>query len=133
MRRIMKLKNLLMAMTMCLVVAFVTSCGADNTPAGVTKQIIKYTSNGDYDSYVKLMNMSDEERQKAAEQMKKASASSGERDAVKDCEIVDEEIDEEAGIAHVRYKLTYKSGNEQDGEMTFEKVDGKWLMSERGR
>lgn len=131
----MKLKNLLMTMAMCLAVVFLTSCGVDNTPAGVTKQIIKYTTNGDYDSYVKLMNMSDEERQKAAEQMKKTSPSSAQREAfkVKDCEIIEEEIDEESGIAYVTYKLIYESGEEEEGRMVFDKVDGKWLMSVGGK
>ena len=130
MKTMKNLKSLLTTLAICLMAAFITSCGESNTPTGVTKQILNCAMEKDFEGYVKLMNIPDNERQQTVDMMKKASETKkGDQDSFTDYEIISEEIDEASGIAHVRYKLIYDNGKEEEGKMAFEKVDGKWMMS----
>lgn len=126
------MKKVLFAIVACLIAAFmITSCGGSNTPRDVAEKAMKCVKNKDYDGLVKMVNVSDEEKESMAAMMKtKVGQNADESKDIKSYEFVDEQIDEEAGTAIVKFKVVSKDDSERTETMKLERNgDGQWLLS----
>ena len=125
------MKKVLVTMMMCLfTMALVRGCSSSNTPKGVAEKAAKCLKNKDYKGVVKLVDIPDSEKDAFAAMIgEKLDKNLDKKDGISSYEILDEEIDEEAGTAVVQVKYTYGNGEEENETMKLVKKDGDWKLS----
>jgi len=130
-------KNIIQLFAIVLALCL-ASCGHSNTPSALAEKAVDYLQNGDYEAYADLYyfpeNANPEEVKKEKELIvnllsEKFGKTKEKNGGIKSCEIVSEEVNEEAGTAEVSMKVTYGDGSTDDSSLPMKKdADGNWKL-----
>jgi len=119
----------------------VVSCvGTPNSPAAIEKSIYSQLQSGNYEKGMKIYfdNLKKDTKEvdpKEAENAismftDKAKESIEKKGGIKNFKIIAENIDKSGETASVLSRITYGNGEESDNTTQYEKVDGKWEISD---
>ena len=114
-----------------------SACGGGNTPTKVAEQAVKCMQDKDYEGFVDLMYVENEEGRDIEGEKKmvagmlqaKAESSLNEKQGIQSYEVTSEEISEDGETAKVGMKVVYANGEEDDETMKLRKdADGNWKL-----
>ena len=114
-----------------MMAVLITSCGNANTPEAVAAKAVECMQKKDFKGLVDLTTLSDQEKEGMTQLLEeKGGKKLDEQGGIKSFEIVDQQIDEEAGTANVKVKYVYGNGSEDTDNMQLQKdADGQWKLS----
>ena len=102
-----------------------SACSTASGPEAVAQKAVSALKKGDYKAYAATFNLSESDQQSLASMAEqKLSSLLEENGGIKSYKITDSEVNGDE--ATVTVHLTYQNGDEDDMEMSFVKVDGKW-------
>jgi len=131
------MKKLLLASLVLIIACVMTGCGAlGNGPKATVEKYAAAIIQGDYRAALDLVYFkgTPEEAEKTREQFaslceEKTKKGLKDSDTMTKCEILDEQVDKENGVATVTAKLTYADGHEKTDDIKLVKGDdGNWLI-----
>lgn len=130
------MKNVLRTLLLAFVVGLVSCVEDPNSPKAIVKKSFECVEKEDYRGYVDLLyktaEISDEEKEKYVkfiEEMSKLAKEDGQSANISR-KILSEEIDEEAGTAKVKVRVTQPNGEEHEVFMDLKKdKNGNWKLS----
>ena len=131
------MKKMCVAAAMAAMLMFSACGGGGNTPTKVAEQAAKCMQDKDYEGFVDLMYVENEEGKDLESEKKmvagmlqaKAESSLNEKQGIQSYEVTSEEISEDGETAKVGMKLVYANGEEDDETMKLRKdADGNWKL-----
>ena len=114
-----------------------SACGGGNTPTKVAEQAVKCMQDKDYEGFVDLMYVENEEGRDIEGEKKmvagmlqtKAESALGEKQGIQSYEVTSEEISEDGETAKVGMKVVYANGEEDDETLKLRKdADENWRI-----
>lgn len=111
----------------------ITACGGPKTPSEVAVKSLKLVVDGDFDDFLKLTNLTDEEKKEfledyssdAKENIEMMKSETGGVDSIV---ALEENIDDEGTSCSVEIKITLKNGTEFTNKVKLIKVDDRWCL-----
>ena len=131
------MKKMCVAAAMAAMLMFSACGGGGNTPTKVAEQAAKCMQDNDYEGFVDLMYVENEEGKDLESEKKmvagmlqaKAESSLNEKQGIQSYEVTSEEISEDGETAKVGMKVVYANGEEDDETMKLRKdADGNWKL-----
>lgn len=125
------MKKILFIVVVCLVMVLaLSSCGGASTPRETAEKAMKCRMNNDYEGFLRLTGMSEQEIKNNQEELKRLAAmQAGQEDCIKSYEIIEEKIDEEKGRASFIINVSYEKRGDNREIIKLEKSqDGQWLV-----
>jgi hypothetical protein len=128
------MKKILVAFVIGCMAMVMTSC-SDNSPKGVAIQAVKCMQQKDFKGYVDLLNLpdaTDEQKTTYVAMLQEKASKKPEAFDIKNFEVVDEQVDEEAGTARITIKMVDGEGKEQNNPIDLVKNDkGEWKIKNK--
>ena len=125
------MKKILVMFVMACLTVVMAGCSS-NTPRGVVEQGMKCLMKKDFKGYIDLMDIPEDMpvgREVLEEVLEKELAKDMDDSDIKSYEIIDEEVDEEAGKAKVTMKTVYGNGKEEEEHIDLVKnYKGEWKV-----
>ena len=126
------MKKILVMFVMACLTVVMAGCSSSNTPKGVAEQAVKCLMKKDFKGYFDLYEFPEgKEDIKAGytQMLEEKAAKQPEAFDLKSYEIVDEQVDEEAGKAKVTVKFVNNKGEEKEQHFDLLKNDkGEWKI-----
>ena len=126
------MKKILVMFVMACLAVVMAGCSSSNTPKGVTEQAVKCFMKKDFKGYFDLYEFPEgKEDIKAGytQMLEEKAAKQPEAFDLKSYEIVNEQVDEEAGKAKVTVKFVNNKGEEKEQHFDLLKNDkGEWKI-----
>ena len=128
------MKKILVALVIGCMAMVMASC-SDNSPKGVALQAVKCMQKKDFKGYVDLIDLgdaTDEQKTSYVAMLQEKAAKKPEAFDIESFEVVDEQVDEEAGTAHITVKLVDSKGEEKNNPIDLVKTDkGDWKIKNK--
>ena len=126
------MKKILVMFVMACLTVVMAGCSSSNTPRGVVEQAVKCFMKKDFKGYIDLMDIPEDmlvDREGLEMVLEKELAKDPDDSDIKSYEIIDEEVDEEAGTAKVTVKFVNTNGKEEEEHIDLVKnYKGEWKV-----
>lgn len=123
----------LMTITLVCAIAFViAACSSGGSePKTVVEDYITALQKGNYQKALDYCDYTQEEKEKLVALLEeKAKQDDGQIMPLKSFEVIDQQIDEEAGTAVVTVSVTNDKDETNERKLSLVKHDGKWLLKD---